>query len=76
MWEELKDLKRQVPLLEYLRRHNWTPSSAGASEVAKPRNRTVPSSSPSRERNKESLAKREVIARFQSSSCLRKHGLL
>src|SRR5947208_16634072 len=30
MWEELKDLKRQFPLLEYLRRHNWTPRQIGS----------------------------------------------
>jgi len=30
MWEELKDLKRQFPLLAYLRRHNWTPRPIGS----------------------------------------------
>jgi hypothetical protein len=30
MWEELKDLKLQFPLLEYLRRHSWTPRQIGS----------------------------------------------
>jgi DNA primase len=30
MWEELKELKRQFPLLEYLRRHNWKPRQIGS----------------------------------------------
>jgi DNA primase len=30
MWEELENLKRQFPLLEYLRRHNWTPRQIGS----------------------------------------------
>jgi DNA primase len=25
MWKELEELKRQLPLLDYLRRHNWIP---------------------------------------------------
>jgi DNA primase len=32
MWEDLKDLKRQFPLLEYLRRHNWTPRQIGSQQ--------------------------------------------
>ena len=30
MWEDLKELKRQFPLLEYLRRHNWTSRQIGS----------------------------------------------
>jgi len=29
MWKELEELKRQFPLLDYLRRHNWIPCQVG-----------------------------------------------
>jgi DNA primase len=32
MGEDLERLKRRLPLLEYLQRHNWTPHRAGAAE--------------------------------------------
>ncbi len=30
MWEETEKLKRQLPLLDYLRRHNWSFRQAGS----------------------------------------------
>jgi DNA primase len=29
MWEELKELKQQISLLDYLRRHNWSARQVG-----------------------------------------------
>jgi len=32
MWEETEKLKRQIPLLDYLRRHNWSLHPVGSQQ--------------------------------------------